>query len=79
MGAEIEFINKRKIRIKGGNVNLKGDSVQGTDLRACAALAMAGVIAKGETIILNAESIDRGYHNFVKNVNGCGGKAERFN
>ena len=79
MGANIEFINKKKILIKGGNLNLKGDSVQGTDLRACAALAMAGILANGETAITNAESIDRGYYKFVKNINGCGGKMERYN
>ncbi len=77
MGADIEFINKKKILIKGGKLNLSGENVQGTDLRACAALAMAGILAKGETVITNAESIDRGYYKFVKNINGFGGKMQR--
>ena len=56
-----------KIRIEGrsalieGGVNLEGTSVKASDLRAGAALIIAGLIAHGETSIYNIEHIDRGY------------------
>jgi UDP-N-acetylglucosamine 1-carboxyvinyltransferase len=71
MGAKIEFLQSNKIRIEP-SPNLCGGDVQGTDLRACAALLMAGMISMGETILSNAESIDRGYYNFTRKLNSCG-------
>jgi UDP-N-acetylglucosamine 1-carboxyvinyltransferase len=77
MGAEIEFLSPKKVKIIGGKT-LKGNIVQGTDLRACASLAMAGLLAEGESVILGAESVDRGYNNFVRNIANLGGDIERF-
>lgn len=56
-----------KIRIEGrsalveGEPHLVGASVKATDLRAGAALIIAGLIAEGKTTIRNIEHIDRGY------------------
>jgi UDP-N-acetylglucosamine 1-carboxyvinyltransferase len=77
MGGNIGFLKHDKVVIQKTNT-LKGIEVFGTDLRACAALAMAGLLADGETIILNAESIDRGYYNFARNLIGCGANIERI-
>jgi UDP-N-acetylglucosamine 1-carboxyvinyltransferase len=78
MGANITFEGKKTIVIKNSQ-NLNGAIVEGTDLRACAALIMAGLLAKGETILRNAESVDRGYCKFVKNIANCGGEILRIN
>lgn len=47
-----------------GKNNLKGAEVTATDLRAGAALAIAGLCASGKTVINNAELINRGYSSF---------------
>lgn len=44
-----------------GQTKLEGTNVKATDLRAGAALIIAGLIAHGKTIISNIEHIDRGY------------------
>lgn len=76
MGAKIE-LEGRKIIVHPSPI-LTGEVVEGTDLRACAALIMAGMIAKGETTLIHAESLDRGYYRFVKNIANCGGEIERI-
>lgn len=76
MGANIQC-NGRKAIIENAN-NLIGGEVEGTDLRACAALTMAGLIASGETIIKNIENLDRGYYNFTRNISNCGGILQRL-
>lgn len=76
MGANIAFEDSKTIVIHNSS-ELNGSVVEGTDLRACAALIMVGLIAKGETILRNAESVDRGYYHFVKNIANCGGKISR--
>lgn len=76
MGADIDYIGSKAIIRQ--TKNLIGSEVEGTDLRACAALAMAGLMAEGETIVRNIESLDRGYYNFVKNIINCGGVLERI-
>jgi UDP-N-acetylglucosamine 1-carboxyvinyltransferase len=78
MGANITFEGKKTIIINNSK-NLNGAIVEGTDLRACAALIMAGLLAKGETVLKNAESVDRGYYKFVKNIANCGGEILRIN
>ena len=45
-----------------GNSKLSGSLVKATDLRAGAALVLAGLVAQGETQISNIYHIDRGYH-----------------
>lgn len=45
--------------------HLKGAKIKATDLRATAALLIAGLCAEGETVVENAEHILRGYENPV--------------
>ena len=48
-----------------GNGHLKGAPVKSVDLRAGAALVIAGLAADGVTEISKTETIERGYHNIV--------------
>ncbi|MGE5390582.1 MAG: UDP-N-acetylglucosamine 1-carboxyvinyltransferase [Deltaproteobacteria bacterium] len=59
MGADIK-IEGRVAIVKGGR-KLQGSAVEATDLRAGAALILAGLYAEGETTISRVEHIDRGY------------------
>ncbi len=68
-----------KIRIEGrsaiveGVPRLKGASVNATDLRAGAALVLAGLVAEGETEVGYLYHIDRGYDNLVLKLQRVGG------
>ena len=60
-----------------GVEKLYGSPVYSTDLRAGAALIIAGVIAEGKTEIYNLEHIDRGYENIEEKFRNLGAKIER--
>lgn len=66
--------NEAKI---AGVPKLKGCSVKATDLRAGAALALAGLVAEGETKISEIYHIDRGYHDFEGKLTRLGAKIKR--
>lgn len=51
--------------------------VYSTDLRAGAALIIAGIIAEGETEIYNLEHIDRGYENIEEKFRKLGANIKR--
>ena len=55
-----------------GKTQLKGQTVKATDLRAGAAMVIAGLIAKGTTKIEEIEHILRGYENIVEKLTGAG-------
>ncbi len=55
-----------------GGTPLKSARVQATDLRAGAALALAGLVANGETIIDDGWQIDRGYNKFYAKMSELG-------
>jgi len=55
---------------------LSGAPVEGTDLRATAALLIAGIIAEGSTEINSVEHIFRGYENVVEKFKKLGAKIE---
>lgn len=63
MGADYEI--KGDILIIRGGKKLKGTSVKALDLRAGAALVLAGLVAEGETTITNFEQVKRGYEDIV--------------
>ena len=75
MGARIK-IEGRSAVVEGG-IPLQGAQVKATDLRAGAALLLAGLIAEGPTEIENIEHIDRGYVNIEKKFRDLGGKVYR--
>ena len=62
-----------------GVKKLYGAPVYSTDLRAGAALVIAGTAAEGTTEIYNLEHIDRGYENIEEKFRKLGAKIERIN
>ena len=60
-----------------GETNLQGAEVKATDLRAGAALVLAGLIAEGQTTVTNLYHIDRGYVDFVGKLKALGANIER--
>ena len=60
-----------------GPCKLTGTNVVATDLRAAAALYLAGIIASGETTVHCADYIDRGYENFEARLSQLGVKIQR--
>lgn len=73
MGATSELLTAQKAVIMGP-CKLKGKKVIATDLRAGAALVIAGLIAEGTTIIENADYILRGYEGIVEKLTSVGAK-----
>jgi UDP-N-acetylglucosamine 1-carboxyvinyltransferase len=63
-------------RIKGVE-SLSGAEVMATDLRASAALVLAGMIAQGNTTISRIYHIDRGYDRIEEKLNSIGAKIRR--
>ncbi|MBM7662438.1 UDP-N-acetylglucosamine 1-carboxyvinyltransferase [Bacillus mesophilus] len=58
--------------IVNGPSQLQGAKVRASDLRAGAALVVAGLMAEGITEVSGLEHIDRGYENLVEKLNGLG-------
>ncbi len=75
MGAKIT--SQGKVAFFEGMEKLTGAPVYATDLRAGAALIIAGVMADGETQIYNIEHIDRGYENIEEKFRALGAKIKR--
>ncbi|MBQ3291053.1 MAG: UDP-N-acetylglucosamine 1-carboxyvinyltransferase [Mogibacterium sp.] len=70
MGADISTENRKAI--VPGNKQLHGAKVRATDLRAGAAMVLAGLVATGTTEISEIYHIERGYENFVGKFKGLG-------
>ena len=75
MGAKITA--QGKSAVFEGVKNLTGAPVYATDLRAGAALIIAGIIANGETQLYNIEHIDRGYENIEEKFRSLGANIQR--
>lgn len=75
MGAEITVDGSTAV-IEGVE-KLKGAPVSSTDLRAGAALVIAGLMADGVTEVYNVKYVDRGYENFVQKLRGLGAQITR--
>jgi UDP-N-acetylglucosamine 1-carboxyvinyltransferase len=76
MGANIRIEGRQAI--VAGEQNLTGAQVMGSDLRASAALVLAGMAARGETFIDRVYHMDRGYERLDKKLNNAGAKIERI-
>lgn len=61
-----------------GVAELSGAEVMATDLRASAALVLAGIVAKGTTIVSRIYHIDRGYDRIEEKLNSIGAKITRM-
>ena len=76
MGAKI--IDQGKSAIFEGVEKLYGAPVEATDLRAGAALIIAGIVAQGETSITNIYHIDRGYEDIEGRFRKLGANIQRI-
>ena len=76
----VEYLNKMRANIETNNriatvhgkTELKGEEVVATDLRAGAALIIAGLIAEGKTTINKVEHILRGYEGIIEKLSNVG-------
>lgn len=72
------------ITVSGGEARVRGveglnaAQVMATDLRASASLVMAGLVAKGETIINRVYHLDRGFEHLEQKLSNCGANIRRL-
>lgn len=71
MGADIEILGDNTAKFKGVK-KLYGVDVMASDLRSGASLAIAGLVAEGETVLHRVYHIYRGYESFVENFRALG-------
>ncbi|MCP3027590.1 UDP-N-acetylglucosamine 1-carboxyvinyltransferase [Halobacillus sp. A5] len=71
-------IEGRSVIIEGPS-DLQGAEVQATDLRAGAALILAGLVAEGYTRVTELKHLDRGYVEFAEKLQDLGADIERIN
>jgi len=77
MGADISISNGNLARVRGVK-NLQAAPVMASDLRASASLVIAGLIAKGTTVISRVYHMDRGYEAIEKKFLLLGADIERI-
>jgi len=75
MGADIS-IDGNTALVKGVEY-LDGATVMATDLRASASLVLAGLVARGETVIERIYHLDRGYEHLEAKLNALGANVKR--
>lgn len=75
MGAQIS--TEGRSAVIDGPCKLTGCDVRATDLRAGAAMILAGLVAEGTTRISDLHHIDRGYENIVAKLKNLGADIER--
>ncbi|NND02332.1 MAG: UDP-N-acetylglucosamine 1-carboxyvinyltransferase [Acidimicrobiia bacterium] len=76
MGADITTDGQHVV-VRGVD-ELSGCEVDGCDIRAAAALALAGLVADGDTSVVDADHIDRGYAGFVPKMAALGARIVRI-
>lgn len=76
MGAKIVQCDPHRVVVTGPS-QLYGGTVSSNDIRAGIALVIASLCAKGESVILNAETIDRGYVSVEKSLGSLGASVSR--
>jgi UDP-N-acetylglucosamine 1-carboxyvinyltransferase len=76
MGADIKI--EGRSAVIPGERKLQGAQVLSTDLRAGAAMVLAGLAAEGQTELAEIYHIERGYENFVEKFNRLGAKIRRI-
>ncbi len=77
MGANIQLQGSRTAIVHGVPC-LSGAQVMASDLRASAALVLAGLAAKGKTIVSRVYHLDRGYDHMEEKLRVCGANIERI-
>jgi len=63
--------------VRGSSQKLEGAPVMATDLRASACLVLAGLVAKGETVVNRIYHLDRGYEKLENKLSKLGAKIKR--
>ena len=76
LGAKIVPCDPHRVVVTGP-ASLSGGTVSSPDIRAGIALVIAALCARGETTILNAESIDRGYVSVERSLGALGADISR--
>lgn len=76
MGANAIIADPHRVIINGPTP-LYGQEIKSFDLRAGATLIIAGLIAKGETIINEVETVDRGYEKIEEKLANLGAEIKR--
>ena len=78
MGANVEILDPHRALIIGPTP-LQGKEVRSLDIRSGISLIIAGLIAKGTTIIYDVEHIDRGYEHIQERLRALGAHITREN
>lgn len=89
---ENRFMQAVELMRMGANITIEGDTavikgikklsgahVMASDLRASAALVLAGLVAKGKTVVSRIYHLDRGYENFETKLCHLGARIKRQN
>ena len=76
MGAKVKFEDIHRAKIIGPSA-LRGAEIKTPDIRAGASILIAALVAKGRSVLYNAEIIDRGYERLDERLNSLGAKIKR--
>jgi UDP-N-acetylglucosamine 1-carboxyvinyltransferase len=76
LGADIKL--RGDTALVHGVPELRGAEVMATDLRASVSLVIAGLVAKGETILHRVYHLDRGFEDLELKLSNCGAEIERL-
>jgi UDP-N-acetylglucosamine 1-carboxyvinyltransferase len=76
MGADVRTEGRHAI-VRGVE-RLSGAPVRASDVRAGAALVLAGLVAEGETVVFDGEHIERGYSDLPAQLRALGADVERM-
>ncbi|MEO9170622.1 MAG: UDP-N-acetylglucosamine 1-carboxyvinyltransferase [Candidatus Baltobacteraceae bacterium] len=77
MGADVRVSMESNTAVVKGVAQLSGAPVEAPDIRAGAALIVAGLAAVGETEIIGLEYVDRGYERLEEMLSSLGGQVQR--
>ena len=78
MGAKIDIKTESKMAIFEGVKRLRGADVTAKDLRAGAALVIAGLTAEGTTRVDNIHFVERGYQNLIEKMTALGADIKKI-
>lgn len=77
MGADIEMVDPHRAFVFGPTP-LTGTTIESSDIRAGAALVVAGLMAEGETVVKEVYQVDRGYARIEERLNRLGADIRRI-
>jgi UDP-N-acetylglucosamine 1-carboxyvinyltransferase len=76
MGADVRTEGRHAI-VRGVE-RLSGAPVRASDVRAGAALVLAGLVAEGETVVFDCEHVERGYSDLPGQLRALGADIDRL-